>query len=671
MLDMKNTLLCAVAGIGMATAAAGNPDFVPELPVYAEDAIGPKLRAEIVRETPGRLASLKARMDAQWGRVKAEIGEDMACFQYVRTLKRMEIARRLFGLAEKELARGSTDGLAFAFLYTEDLRRFCDLFDEELRLWKDYPLAPGVKPAVFRVADYGAKGDGKADSIPAFDAAIDEARKLQGRPAIIEVPDGEFHFRPATNRTHVLLEGLTNVVMRGTGPAKTRLRFHNMDCCGTEIRGCLNVTIVGVDLAFAENPFFQGTVEQFDKPGGWAIVKMCPGTVRPDDERFLKGGQMGFCLGIFDAAGNEVVDGWQEMFYDRRADDLGDGRFKVYLQKDHFIYKRPNSRLEPGWQIVFPLRKGFCQNAGTTGGSRMCNYADTWIRNGRGSAVGFCNGGVYSSAWRVKVIPLPGLLAASGADGIMNYRGTFIGECVFDHLNDDGANAHALGRRIIRLEGDDTVIADWLPGNYAPGETMQILSGLTGQYLFLGRVKRAGKDLRGGWIHNTMFEEPLPQGIRTIESFKAPSATAAERQAQLIGGAKVDASKEPDQMYRPYMFGVGHVVYKCRFSSLRGSGAVLACPNALIEDTSYEYMNRGISLSTLGGFVEGPSPYNVWVKGCTFRHCPIGIEGRCVTAIGRKFLTAPVRGLTLEHNTYEDVARPVILDNVGDDVELR
>ena len=124
-------------------------------------------------------------------------------------------------------------------------------------------------------------------------------------------------------------------------------------------------------------------------------------------------------------------------------------------------------------------------------------------------------------------------------------------------------------------------------------------------------------------------------------------------------------------MYRPYMFGVGHVVYKCRFSSLRGSGAVLACPNALIEDTSYEYMNRGISLSTLGGFVEGPSPYNVWVKGCTFRHCPIGIEGRCVTAIGRKFLTAPVRGLTLENNKYEDVSRPVILDNVGDDVELK
>ena len=623
------------------------------------------MRAEILRETPGRLAALRERMDAQWARVKAEMGEDMTCFQFVRTLKRMEIAQRLFGFAEWEFARGNTDGLAFAFLATEDLRRFCDLFDEELRLWKDYPLAPGVEPVVIRVADYGAKGDGKSDNIAAFDAAVAAARALQGRPAIIEIGEGEFHFTPTTNRVQVLLAGLTNVVVRGVSPEKTRLRFDDMDSPGLAIHDSYNTTVSGLELASTETPFFQGVVEAFDKAEGWAVVRHHPGTARPDDPRFK-----GFCLGIFGSDGNEVVDDWHELFYANKSEDLGDGRFRIYLKKEHFIYKRDYSRLEPGWQIVIPLKKGFCANAASTGYSRQCNFADIWVRNARGNAVGFCQGGVYSSAWRVRVFPFPGLLAAAGADGIMNYRGTFIGECEFDHLNDDGANAHALGRRIIRIEGDDTVIADWLPGNYARGETMQILSGLTGQYLYLGRVKRPGRDLRRGWIHNTTFEEPLPGGLRTIESFKVPSATAEERQAQLIGGAKVDASKEPDQMYRPYMFGVGHVVYNCRFSSLRGSGAVLACPNALIEGTTYEYMNRGISLSVLGGFVEGPSPYNVWVKNCKFRHCTLGIEGRCVTAIGRKFLTAPIRGLTLENNTYEDVSKPVVLDNVGEDVEI-
>jgi len=643
--------------------------FEPKLPVYAETALGPKLRAEIASETPGRLAALRTRFAALRGRADAELQTDT--FQRVRTVKRMEIAERLFGLAEKELERGNTDGLAFAFLYTEDLKRFCSLFEEELELWKTYPLAPGVTPAVIKVADFGAKGDGATDNIPAFDAAIASARALGGKPAIIEVGEGEFHFAPHTNRVQVLLANLTNVVMRGVSPERTRLRFDDMDSPGVAIHSCYNATVSDVELASTEAPFFQGVVEAFDKTNGWAVVKQHPGTARPDGPRFTKGKGAGACLGIFGKDGVELVDNWHEMFFRNRADDLGDGRFRIHLDKDHFIYRRPYSRLEPGWQIVIPLRKGFCNNAASTGSSRMCNFANIWVRNGRGNAIGFCQGGVYSSAWRVKVFPFPGMLAASGADAIMNYRGTFIGECTFDHLNDDGANAHALGRKIIRTEGDDTVIADWLPGNYDVGDPMQILSGLTGQYLYLGRVRRPGKDLRGGWIHNTQFDEPLPAGLRTIENVKMPRLTEEERRAQLVGGAKVDAGTVPDSMFRPYMFGVGHVVYKTRFSSLRGSGAVLMCPNVLLEEVTYEHMNRGVALTCLANWGEGPSPYNVWIRNCTFRDIPMGIEGRCIKAAGGKFLTAPVRGLTLEGNVFEGVSRPICLDNVGDDVEMR
>ena len=149
------------------------------------------------------------------------------------------------------------------------------------------------------------------------------------------------------------------------------------------------------------------------------------------------------------------------------------------------------------------------------------------------------------------------------------------------------------------------------------------------------------------------------------------AAFGQERRAQLVGGAKVDAGTVPDSMFRPYMFGVGHVVYKTRFSSLRGSGAVLMCPNVLLEEVTYEHMNRGVALTCLANWGEGPSPYNVWIRNCTFRDIPMGIEGRCIKAAGGKFLTAPVRGLTLEGNVFEGVSRPICLDNVGDDVEMR
>lgn len=661
-------LFCAALS-ALVSASLVPPE--PKLPVFGETALSPALKEEIRRETPGRLAALKARMDEQKRVVQAEMPKET--FQCIRNQKRMEIAGRLFDLAERELARGNTDGLAFAFLYTEDLKRFCALFDDEIRWWRTYPTAPGVEPTVIRVADFGAKGDSRTDNIPAFDAAIAAAVKLAGRPSVIEIPAGDFRFSPTNRRTHLKLAGVTNCVLRGVSPEKTRLWFDDMDTCGTMITDAVNTTIENVDLASSRTPFFQGVVREFNKAEGWAVVEQEPGTMRPDDEIFVKGAKMGFCLGIFDENGIEAVnDGWQEMFYDRRAEDLGGGRFRIHLQADHFIYKRGYSCLRPGWNVVIPARKGFCQNASTGSGAYLCNYVNVWVRNGRGSSIAFCNGGEYSTAWRVHLKPLrKGLFTSSCADAIMNYRGTFIGECTFEQMNDDGANCHGLGRRIQRIENGDTVIADWLPGHYTAGDPMLIQSGQTGQYLHLGRVKRPGRDLRGGWIHNTTFEEKLPEGIRTLENLKAKDLTAAERQRQMVGGGKPDAARVPDLLYRPYLFGVGHVVYKSRFSSLRGSGAVLMCPNALLDEVTYEHMNRGVALTSLGHCGEGPSPYNVWIRNCTFRDCIVGVEGRVITASGRFADTAPVRGLTLEGCRFERVEEPLLLTNVGDDAEIQ
>lgn len=661
-------------GIALTLVAGAAPQQVPptpKLPVFSETALSPALREEIQRETPGRLSALKTRIDGQWKVMSAEMPQET--FQYVRNAKRMEIVRRLFGFVERELARGNTDGLAFAFLGTEDLKRFAALFDDEIKYWRMYPTAPGVTPAVIRVADFGAKGDNRTDNISAFDAAIAAAAKLAGRPSIIEIPEGDFRFSPKEKRTHLRLSGVTNCILRGVSPEKTRLWFDDINRCGTQIDKSVNATIENVDVASVRTPFFQGKVLEFNKPGGWVVLQQEPGTLRPDDEVFRVNGKwQGNCLGIFDEEGHEAVkDGWLEIFTTGTSEDLGDGRFKIHLQKDHFIYKRDNVLLRPGWNVVVPARKAFCQNAATGDGAYLCNYVNVWVRNGRGSSIAFCNGGQYSSAWRVHLKPLrKGLFTSSCADAIMNYRGTFIGECTFEQMNDDGANCHGLGRRIQRIENGDTVIADWLPGNYEVGDPMQIQDGVTGQYLYLGRVKRPGRDLRNGWVHNTTFADKLPEGIRTMESIKS-NLTPEERARQMTGGLRPDASRVADLLYRPYLFGVGHVVYRSRFSSLRGSGAVLMCPNVLLDETTYEYMNRGVALTSLGHCVEGPSPYNVWIRNCTFRDCMMGVEGRVITATGRFADTAPVRGLILEGCTFERVGKPLLLTNIGDDAEIQ
>ena len=146
------------------------------------------------------------------------------------------------------------------------------------------------------VCDAGAKGDNRTDSIPAFDAAIAAAVKLAGKPCVIEIPEGDFRFSPTNRRTHLNLAGVTNCVLRGVSPEKTRLWFDDMDTCGTMISDAVNATIENVDLASTRTPFFQGVVREFNKSEGWAIVEQEPGTMRPDDEIFLKGAKMQYSV---------------------------------------------------------------------------------------------------------------------------------------------------------------------------------------------------------------------------------------------------------------------------------------------------------------------------------------------------------------------------------------
>ncbi len=69
-----------------------------------------------------------------------------------------------------------------------------------------FAQAPAA-PSVWRVADFGAKGDGAFDNTAAFQAALDAAGAAQG--GTVEVPTGRYHFAGT-------LSVPVNVVLRGT-----------------------------------------------------------------------------------------------------------------------------------------------------------------------------------------------------------------------------------------------------------------------------------------------------------------------------------------------------------------------------------------------------------------------------------------------------------------------
>lgn len=655
------------ACLGLTTALAAVCVFGASRPVFRDDALSAELLLDVRNETPGRIAQAKLRLAEQYREIAATIGQCPESFQHARAMKRMEVAKRTVKFAETEYARGCTDGYAFALMATEDLKRMIAVFDDEIRLWKTYPFAPGVKPVVLSVADFGAKGDGKHDDGPAFRAAISNAVVLAGRPSVIEVPAGEFCFAALPSRddgSHpcpLSVKNLTNCVIKGVSPEKTRLRFADYGASSCRVTHCENVTIADMDIAASETSFTQGTVMEFNKPEGWVIIKHLPGSMSPDDKRLVEGGKMQV-LGIYDE--NRRQAPMHSIFYANRTDNLGDGRFRLHLQRDHFIYKRPSSRIEKGWIITVGDRSNIIGRIGISHGAYFCNLDNISVRNSRSAAMNFMDS-LYSTAWRVKVFPLrPELIQASDADGIYSRRGTFIGRCEMRNLGDDGCNCNALGRPIDRVENGDTVVGPWLPGHYDAGDLFLVFRPTTGEFVYLGRVKRPG--LAVGGRHATQFMDSLPELV-TYESLGANRPAPEERLAMNVSGAKW--SRCPDQMYRPYAFGIGFIVAGCRISDLRGTGCVVGCSNALIEDNVFEFMLRGVGISCLSNCTEGPAPYNVTVRGNVFHRVGTAIESRVVAlGEGGRVMTAPVRGVLVERNHYRDVTNWRSLDFCGDDL---
>ena len=655
------SVVCLLAGVACAETAC-------DLPVFRSDALSPELVAESRDEVPVRIERLKKRIARQRTDIEDAIGRRPGSFQYVRAMKRMVLASRAAAFSLSEHSRNCLDGYAFALMAAEDLKKLSEAFDEELALWKEYPLAPGVTPAVFRVADFGAKGDGMHDDGPAFRAAVSNATALAGRPSVIEIPEGTFYFAPrpplsgGRKPAQLRICGLTNCVMRGVSPEKTRLRLGDYDASGCVLIDCRNVTVANLEIAGSEPSFAQGTVLEFDKAGGWVRIRHQPESMLPDDARLVNGFKMQV-LGIYDENRRQVL--YQEMFYANRTDDLGGGEYKVYLQKDHFIYKRASSCLKPGWTITVGDRNNTIPSASVTRGSSWCNFENVHILSSRSAALNFMDS-LYPTAWRVKIRPLrPELVQSSDADAIFSYRGEFIGECEVRNLGDDAFNCMVRGRNIDCVENGDTVVADWLPGHYESGDLFQIIRPTTGEFVYLGRVRRPG--LGDGAKHDTQFWGRLPE-LFTYKSLGKSRLSKEECLAINIAGRKSTFS--PDQMYRPYAFGIGFVVTGCTISDLRGTGCVVGASNALIENNVFEYMNRGVGISCLSNCTEGPVPYNVLVRNNVFRHVGTAIESRFIALGGGRIRTAPIRGVRIEGNQYEDVARNLVSDFCGDDIKV-
>ena len=651
----------AVLGVCTAVAAWAAAGISPE-PLYAPGALTDARRAELTRTLPDAFARAElalAGCRSAHARVFAGAADTV---QAVRSAARLEMAERLCGTIRKALAAGGTDGLCRAEVMVAELATFDRYFAEEFAAWMTYPLAPGVVALKLNVRDFGAKGDGVTDDVPAFAAAFAAVRAKGGAPSILEIPEGTYLLlgKGADFMPHLVAVNLSNCVVRGAAPEKTRIVYGRYDGDGIDFKGGFNSTLCDVQVCWKDTPFVQGTVEAVDVKDGSLVLRHQAGTLPPDDPRFGRAGHPNSCV-QFDVEKRPIRV--PVLWYDYRCENLGGGRYRMHFAPEYGSTKA--MPVKPGATFVFPDRNNRI-GALRARGSRFFTFENVWVLNSRAGA--FVPGlSPWVTLHRCRIFPRAKDLALStNADGFYCPNGAAILDCDFTNMNDDGCNSHGRGQLLLSATpANDGVVHTpfWL--SLKPGDLLQAIRSMDGRYLGNLRLKSYGTRWTGTrTLQTTTFEEPLPPDLSTYASLEIPEYTPLERRAIALGTKK--AAKYPDQLHAPLALGTGFVCRGNRFANLRGVAIQIQCPSSLIESNTVDSVYRGIELSGLLHYQEGPPPYNVVIRGNAIRHANVGIKSAFMTANLPPAVTAPITDILLADNRLEDVAAPFPLANMSD-----
>lgn len=627
--------------------------------LYPESALPKERRDAIVASAPAAIAQAKEDFAKMRAIVPHEFKGCEDSMQCERVLKRLDIAERLVAFTEGQLKKGDISSIGIAELGLADLKRFTEYFVTEVRLWRKYPLNPAVKPETFNVRDFGAIGDGKANDSAAFVKAIAAAKALAGRPSVIEIPAGDYLLKdrclfPANPldrnlASHILFDSLTNCVVRGVSPEKVNIILGTYDLSGTMSYQCENTTFANVNMYYAETPFCQGTVLEKDMSpeAGWAIIRHQPGTLLPTDEKF-KTTTIAVCS-QFTAEGKQVLK--PNIFYTNRADDMGDGKYKVYFDTSYGAFKHRVADVLVGGELILPNRNDSIES-NRAYLSEFCNYENIWVRNSRCAAFSI-SGGISMTGFKCRVFPLkPEFKLSTNADTFFNSRGSYLAHCSFHNQNDDGCNSFSRGRIVGAVKDDGhTIYQRKSGGRTRKGDIVQIIRPLTGEFVAQVHVESVDTiEWRGDKWEAVHLVEKLPDGIRSFDSLGMDELSPADIQKVSLGRAQIDGI--PDFLYMPQAYGVGFIVYDNSIGDLRNVGVQIQCPNTLVEKNKIDTIYTGVQVSCLLSWIEGPVPYNIVIRDNDISDVDEGMSMGYSWPGAKPFTTTPFRGICIENNRF-------------------
>ena len=607
------------------------------------------------------LAGVRERISAVFAGMEGD-------FHRERLEMRLEAAERLAAVPDRTP------------LEDAELAEFRAYFREAFDLWERDPLNPASRPVELNLADFMADvattpsssftshdGEGAvATADSAFSRAVAAVRALNGAPSILRVPAGDYFISEAKPSVaeeggifHLDFSALTNCAIVGESPETTRIEFGTHGENGVTIALSRNCTISGLDLSWREAPFAQVAIESYDPTNFTAVVRHHPGTMRPDDPRFLDnpGRTEQVCM-LYTAEGRYLRGrgGCPYPFFKLgSAVDLGGGRFRI-----GFDARRSNIRAYrplPGDVLCIPDRDNRRQGFRIQDSS-FCNLHRVWFRNSiAGTVAGKrCR---YITADHCRTFPKsPDLFLSSNADTFFVARGAHLAHCTFEHMGDDGANCLGEGFLILRRDGRRTITLQRFLGRLRAGDVVRIVHAIDGRTLCEPRVA----EVTAGDAPTITFEEDLPDELVTIAD--AGAVDKAKHYDVVHGLANLE--KAPDILFAPISFGTGFTMKDCVIRGNRGCGLNVQCPHAIVEDNVFDNILVGMKMTGLTQYPEGPAPCNVVLRRNVFRDCGMAVCSRATTANRSLALDDPIRWIEISSNRFERCKTVFDLKNASD-----
>jgi hypothetical protein len=491
------------------------------------------------------------------------------------------------------------------------------------------------------VADFGAKGDGQTNDLPAIQAAIDAAIR-KGPGTVVSIPSGHFRLIPASpqQRSHVEIQHAKGITISGNPDSF-------LDCSDPKanvfrIQDSSDITVSSLKLERHPFVFTQGMIQAVSVAEKTADVVMDKGYDEPDAPYIAP---LNFLMVFSDpATGTWDHDAaWPPEIQKRERLSPGHWRFTLtrapepkYAGKPFVIWRN----LYSGW--------GFALNR-----SKNIKVQDVAYYAGGGQAgfvINHCEGEIRFTRFSVNVPPGSGqrFASAGGAMVFNNRIHLVIDNCDFALTDDDNINMGTNNSHILAQTGPRTLRIEPGLADYRPGDRVEVWDWVAKK----ARVEAKAVSV----IHDKQWDEiSLDRDVKTARVGAGPLAEfrAANPKGDIHPARRANEYDGIDRLVDLDDVGTA-VIRNSRFQSLRARNLLIKASDTLVENNVFHD-------TAMTSILVGPEFY--WDEGPAVRHLTIR-NNRFENISGSSIFVA-AHTTEGEFPQHRAVARPVpeSLDN--------